>query len=285
MRPALLLASDGIVADVIHRLLGQHGCTVSRCRDGLPAVAAVRFHRPALIVLAAAPMRNRAACLALKTDPDASRIPVVQMRDLSRIDCLHAEPDAILPDLTPARFREAVAVAVAGQHALDWEGVRADLRLGLPSDPGELAPLEEHLRRWAAACGLSPLGVRQLASAVHELVANSMEWGHRYQRSRPVHLHGRLDAEKVSVLVSDSGPGFDRYNLPHAARPGDPVSHRHVRAAMNLRDGGFGILMARGLVDHLCYNEAGTEGLVIQYLRPPRPDAAPSTHRRPSSDR
>jgi anti-sigma regulatory factor (Ser/Thr protein kinase) len=76
----------------------------------------------------------------------------------------------------------------------------------------------------------------------------------------------RLDRDKVSVLVRDSGAGFDPGDLPHAARPGDPLGHLPVRAARQLRDGGFGILMARGLVDQLCYNEAGNEAQLIKYL-------------------
>lgn len=270
MRPILLLAPDGLVSATVHRLLERAGYGVTVCHDELPPLSAVRFRRPTLIVLAVPAARARAVCLALKTDPVTSRIPVVQMRDESAMDRLTAEPDAVFADLSPPRFLAAVTAAIAVQRSRTREGVHADLRLRVPSDAGELNPLNDCLRGWSTACGLTPLGVHQLTLAVHELVANSMEWGHRYQRSRPVRLHGRLDAEKVSVLVSDSGPGFDRYNLPHAARPGDPVSHLRVRAAMHLRDGGFGILMARGLVDHLCYNEAGTEGLIIQYLRQPR---------------
>src|SRR5262249_59684380 len=99
-----------------------------------------------------------------------------------------------------------------------------------------------------------------------EIVANAIEWGHGYERSRLVSVSCRLDTEKVTILVRDTGPGFDRHNLPHAARNGDPLSHLPVRAERKLREGGFGILMARGLVDHLCYNEAGKEGRVGEYL-------------------
>jgi two-component system OmpR family response regulator len=102
--------------------------------------------------------------------------------------------------------------------------------------------------------------------AVREVGANAIEWGHSYQRERFVSVHCRLDPDKVSVLVRDSGPGFNPRNLPHAARPGDPLSHLPVRAELRLRDGGFGILMASGLVDHLCYNEAGNEAQLLKFL-------------------
>jgi anti-sigma regulatory factor (Ser/Thr protein kinase) len=38
-----------------------------------------------------------------------------------------------------------------------------------------------------------------------------------------------------------------------------------VREALGLREGGFGILMAEGLVDDLQYNEAGNEVRLIKY--------------------
>ena len=106
-----------------------------------------------------------------------------------------------------------------------------------------------------------------MTMAVREVAANAIEWGHRGQRDRLVSVDCWLDSEKISVLVGDTGPGFDRSNLPHAARPGDPLSHLQVRADRNLRDGGFGILMASGLVDHLCYNDTGNEAQLSSTCR------------------
>ena len=54
--------------------------------------------------------------------------------------------------------------------------------------------------------------------------------------------------------------------LPHAANPEDPTTHMMVREVLGLREGGFGILMARGLVDDLQYNETGNEVRLIKYF-------------------
>ena len=61
---------------------------------------------------------------------------------------------------------------------------------------------------------------------------------------------------------------FNPENLPHAANPDDPVGHMMVREALGLREGGFGILMSRGLVDELEYNEAGNEVRLVKYFPP-----------------
>jgi anti-sigma regulatory factor (Ser/Thr protein kinase) len=76
----------------------------------------------------------------------------------------------------------------------------------------------------------------------------------------------RIDGSKVVIVIRDTGPGFDRGNLPHAARPDDPVGHMEVRESLGLRDGGLGILMAEGLVDELSYNDAGNEVQLLKYL-------------------
>jgi anti-sigma regulatory factor (Ser/Thr protein kinase) len=42
-----------------------------------------------------------------------------------------------------------------------------------------------------------------------------------------------------------------------------------VREELGLRPGGFGILMARKLVDELLYDEKGNNVLLVKYLDPP----------------
>ncbi|MGL4552956.1 MAG: ATP-binding protein, partial [Gemmataceae bacterium] len=144
--------------------------------------------------------------------------------------------------------------------------VRSEVRWRLPSAYSVLESFQDQFRAWIRGCGLSGFQSQQTCLAVRELCANAMEWGHRYERERAVSVAARLDEEKVSVLVRDGGPGFNPRELRHAARPGDPISHLAVRAAANLREGGFGILMASGLVDHLAYNDAGNEALAIKFL-------------------
>jgi hypothetical protein len=57
--------------------------------------------------------------------------------------------------------------------------------------------------------------------------------------------------------------------VPHAATPDDPVGHMMVRETLGIREGGFGILMSRGLVDDLQYNEKGNEVRLVKRF-PPR---------------
>ena len=50
--------------------------------------------------------------------------------------------------------------------------------------------------------------------------------------------------------------------------PEDLFSHARVREELGMRPGGFGILLAKRLVDELIYNEKGNEVVLVKYLSP-----------------
>jgi anti-sigma regulatory factor (Ser/Thr protein kinase) len=46
--------------------------------------------------------------------------------------------------------------------------------------------------------------------------------------------------------------------------------HATVRDEQAMRPGGFGILLAKKLVDELIYNEKSNEVVLVKYLNPPK---------------
>jgi anti-sigma regulatory factor (Ser/Thr protein kinase) len=70
----------------------------------------------------------------------------------------------------------------------------------------------------------------------------------------------------VTLVIRDQGPGFDPTCLPHAASDENPIGHLDVRNELGLREGGFGIMLARGLVDEFTYNEAGNEVTLVKHF-------------------
>src|SRR5439155_19561212 len=139
----------------------------------------------------------------------------------------------------------------------------------LQSDTRHLEELNHLLAALFLFSGLTQPQVRQLTMAVRELGSNAIEWGHRKQSERIVTVTYRIDPEKVTIVIRDPGPGFNPKSLPHAATADDPVAHMMVRETLGLREGGFGIMLARDLVDDLQYNETGNEVRLIKYF-PPR---------------
>jgi anti-sigma regulatory factor (Ser/Thr protein kinase) len=77
----------------------------------------------------------------------------------------------------------------------------------------------------------------------------------------------RVSEDCVEIVVRDQGHGFDRGNLPHAAVPDDPFTHLDVRDKLGLRAGGFGLMISKGMVDELRYNDVGNEVTLIKRFR------------------
>ena len=74
----------------------------------------------------------------------------------------------------------------------------------------------------------------------------------------------RIYPEHVEIVVRDQGEGFDPANISHAASEDDPIAHMDVREKLGLREGGFGLMISRGLVDELRHNEVGNEVTLIK---------------------
>jgi two-component system OmpR family response regulator len=270
MRHVLFVEESGpsrktSVSSSMHRAIPL-GWRVTRVEEGELALFWLR-HTPPDLVLVGRQLADHSPTRlvrSIRCDHESSLLPLVQVGGPT--DELCAEPDAWLDPEVPGAVEAAFCKALAARAERLREGTRAEMRLLLPSDLDHLDELAHLFGPWFTAAGFGPQWCQQLSLAVRELAANSIEWGHRLDRSRSVWVHARLDDEKVSVLVRDSGPGFDPTDLPHAARPGDPLSHLAVRSSLQLREGGFGILMTRGLVDLLCYNDTGNEAQLIKYL-------------------
>ncbi len=108
-----------------------------------------------------------------------------------------------------------------------------------------------------------------VGQAFRELLLNAMEWGGKLDPTRKVRISYLRGRRMLLYRIADPGPGFRLEELPHAAvgnPPDRPFEHVSVREQKGLRPGGFGILMARAMVDELLYNEARNEVLFIKYL-------------------
>jgi len=117
---------------------------------------------------------------------------------------------------------------------------------------------------------LPPATREDIAASFRELLLNGIEHGAKYDSRKRVRASVLRIARSVIVHISDPGKGFSLDLLPHAAisNPDDsPVRHVEFREEHGQRPGGFGILMARNMVDELLYNERGNAALFVKYLK------------------
>jgi anti-sigma regulatory factor (Ser/Thr protein kinase)/CheY-like chemotaxis protein len=107
----------------------------------------------------------------------------------------------------------------------------------------------------------------ELVGAFREIALNAMEHGAGFSSDQMIEVSAVRTQRAIVYYVKDPGPGFSIEDLPHAAvsNPADdPLAHTEKRAELGLRPGGFGLLIARKVVDEFLHSEKGNEVLLIK---------------------
>jgi anti-sigma regulatory factor (Ser/Thr protein kinase)/CheY-like chemotaxis protein len=108
-----------------------------------------------------------------------------------------------------------------------------------------------------------------LLAAFREIALNAMEHGAGFAPDQVIEVSAVRTKRAIVYYVKDPGPGFSLDDLKHAAvnnPPDDPLAHTEKRAELGLRPGGFGLLIARRVVDEFLYSEKANEVLLIKHI-------------------
>lgn len=108
-----------------------------------------------------------------------------------------------------------------------------------------------------------------IGMAFREMLLNAIEHGGGFDPEERVDVSRIRTSQTIVYLIRDPGEGFSTTSLPQAAisnSPDEPFAHAAYRDKHGIRPGGFGILLSKGLVDELLYNEKGNEVVLIKRL-------------------
>ncbi len=274
MAPKALVVED---EKELGLLLGEHlrrwGYDPTVMHEGKNVVRWVRENKPTVILLdlMLPDADGFSICETLKLDRETNLVPVIMVTALSgqdeRVKGLQVGANHyVTKPFTADELKKAIQEALAWQEDLKRNGTEGEIQFKLLSDTHYLDELNHLLGSLFLFSGLNQQQVKQLTTAVRELGTNAIEWGHQKQTHRIVTVDYRIDPQKITIIIKDTGPGFNPTQLPHAANSEDPIAHMMVRETLGLREGGFGILMSRGLVDELSYNEKGNEVRLVKYF-------------------
>jgi CheY-like chemotaxis protein/anti-sigma regulatory factor (Ser/Thr protein kinase) len=115
-----------------------------------------------------------------------------------------------------------------------------------------------------------PTQIRQSVNlAFHELLMNAVEWGGHLNPALQAQIDYLRTDKFLMCRIADPGCGFnpdETKDVTINLHPEDPFAHDERRKEKEMRPGGFGIRLAKSLVDELVYNEPHNEVVMVKYL-------------------
>jgi len=268
----LLVADDDPgVRQYLVTVLERDGHTITIAQDGQEAYEKLRdadfdlvvidVHMPKLTgleVLERLRQEGRDVKAIVLTGDDTSEV-VLGAAERQAIRYL-AKP--IRPDTLTAQVQASISAKPTGRPIRVVSAKRDWVELLVPCSLDAVERVRSFLVHLDT--DLSESRREAIGQAFHELLSNAIEWGAEADHSRDVRIAYLRTRRMVLYRIADPGPGFRSEELAHAASEG--LDHLRVREEMGLRPGGFGMLLARALVDELVYNQAQNEVIFVKYL-------------------
>ena len=271
----LVVEDDADVRAVLCRLLEAAGYCVDSVDDGAAAIPRVKAECPDAVVLdVMLPGKSGFdVCQELKFHRDTNLIPILMLTALSdrasRRRGLWVGANAYLTKpFDAADLLRALRRVLDHRRELVEHQVHTRVELCMESDGRLREQLNDLLSELFLLTPLTEEEVHRIRYAVMEMTDNAIEWGNRRRSELTVSVAYEVTDRWVKIVITDQGDGFNPQRLPHAAAEHDPVAHMSIREQLGLRDGGFGIMISRGMVDEVQYNETGNQVTLVKRFNP-----------------
>ena len=249
---------------------------VERCAGSAEAVRRARFHALDVVITDPATSIREDLALVLELEEQRPGLRVILLApSASADDLISALRAHVFACFTPPFDLDEIAAMVQTAFSdVDWRD-SIEVVSGMPN----WMTLKVACRLLTAErlvtfvkeyqSGLPDEERDRLALAFREMLVNAMEYGAGFDPEQVIEVTAARTERAVVYHMRDPGLGFNRDELAHVVTSTEPA--HVIRAAIHrdrvgLRAGGFGILMARQIVDELVYNERGNEVLLIKHL-------------------
>lgn len=274
-RTVLIVDDERDTNDILASLVQARGFEPVQLFSGSDVAASVRANTPAVILLdlMLPDVDGFTVCEQLKRDRETNLVPIIMVTALNdrahRLNGVRVGANGYLAKpFTPDQLFSVIDTAIAWREEHETKGTMGEISFDIRGEVAFLQQTNDMLADLYAHTPLTERQVKDLKQAVLEMGGNAIEWGHRKDPDKVVRLTYRIDPSSVTLIIRDEGPGFNPKNIPHAASEEDPIGHLDVRNEQGIREGGFGIMLAKGLVDEHLYNEKGNEVTLIKRFDP-----------------
>jgi two-component system, OmpR family, response regulator len=275
-RTVLIVEDERDTNDILASLTQARDFVPVQLYSGAQVAQAVLEHKPDLILLdlMLPDLDGFAICHDLKKNRETNLIPVIMVTALD--DASHRAHGVrvgangyLLKPFTPEQLYAVIDKALAWRTEHESRGTYGEIHFDIRSEATYLTQAHDMLSDLFAHTPLTQRQIKDLRQVVMEMGGNAIEWGHRKNADLVLTIIYRIDPNSVTLVIRDQGPGFNPRQIPHAASDEDPIGHIDVRNDLGIREGGFGIMLAKGLVDEFRYNDKGNEVTLIKRFDTP----------------
>jgi DNA-binding response OmpR family regulator len=270
-RTVLIVDDERDTNDILASLIQARNFEPIQLFSGAGVADVVRERQPSLILLdlMLPDVDGFAICDQLKRNRETNLIPILMVTALddaqNRAAGVRVGANGYLTKpFVPEQLFEAIDKALAWRREHEECGTSGEINFDIRSEATYLQQAHDMLADLFAHTSLTARQIRELKQCVMEMGNNAIEWGHRKNADLVLQITYRISPEAVTLIIRDQGPGFNPNKLPHAASAEDPIGHLDIRNELGIREGGFGIMVAKGFVDEFRYNDKGNEVTLIK---------------------
>lgn len=121
----------------------------------------------------------------------------------------------------------------------------------------------ELAKKLCEGSGLDDEGLVAMHAAMREAIGNAAQHGNKFHTERMIRVLFLLDRTKVTVVVTDDGPGFDHRRFVNRQKSAVDAARDRIDEG---RLGGLGIMLMQKCADEVEYNDAGNRITLTKYL-------------------
>lgn len=206
---------------------------------------------------------------SVKCNIETSMIPVIVLfprgKDPERASSLRVCGDEHIVE--PFEVYTLLAVVEAELSRVSEEEIifRQQVCLQFPTEERYIEEAARIVADLLVASGMSEDRQIAINAAFREAILNAAQHGNRYDRNKQIRVLYLLDEEKVVIVITDEGEGFDYHYYLNRSRTKDAISAARERYAQG-RLGGLGIILMLRCTDRLEYSGKGNSVMLYKYL-------------------
>lgn len=203
--------------------------------------------------------------------PDRDRIPILVVGGPTA-PAIRCVPDTFVEQANAEQLvtmaQEIIMRRARQRRLFDQEVV-----LKVPTSPELVDKAGDLLEELVSAAGYTEEDAVKLSTTLREAIGNAAEHGNKNDPTRTVHINFLRTPERVTIAITDEGPGFDTSSFLARADEVSALEHTRSRRDTEYRPGGLGVFIMKQTCDEIAFNDAGNTIYLMKFL----PGHAPSS--------